>query len=366
MKKLLLLALLIVSNTALFSQITITDADMPSAGDTFRISNGLITPAIDPVPSGSNYTWDFSTLEWISQDVDSFVTVGSTSAVYSLVFANVPFNPYRSNMAARGPQLPAIPQVSLTDVFYFYYNTAASYQQSGYGAAINGFNTPIPFNNKDRIYDFPVDFGNMDSSDSDFQISIPGLGFYGHEQHRVNNTDGWGTLITPYGSFNTLRIKSDITANDSIYLDTLGIGFALPVQLTTEYKWLGQQEEVPLLQINTATNAGMEIITSIRYRDSLRTLTSLQEPIVVNEISSVYPNPSTGTVVIDLQSLTSGEAEISLQDISGRQVMSVWTGVVYRGLNKIVLSIDGISSGNYILEAVTPANISHSRLSITK
>jgi hypothetical protein len=293
MKKLAVLILTLLPVLPVCAQITITDADMPSVGDTFRVSDGLITPAIDPIPTGASFLWDFSALQWITQDVDSFVSVSSTGPIYSVVFIDISFNPYRANMAARGPELPSVPQVSISDVNYFYYKTASSYKLSGYGALINGISAPIPFDNKDRIYSFPLNFGNTDSSDSDFQLSLPGLGYYSHDQHRVNEVDGWGTLITPYGTFNTLRIKSVITSNDSIYLDTLGTGFAFSLPQTIEYKWLGEQEGVPLLQINTTLTLGTEVVSSIRYRDSLRVLpTGIPAFTTTSAIDiAVYPNP---------------------------------------------------------------------------
>lgn len=327
MKTIITSLLIILSFLQGIAQITITDSDMPSVNDTFRVSNGLITPAIDPVPTGSAFTWDFSSLQWISQDVDSFISVSSTGPVYSIVFVNIQFNPYRANLAARGPDLPAVPQITLTDVNYFYYNSAGGYDLSGYGALINGLPVPVPFDNKDRIYDFPINFGNMDSSDSDFQISLPGLGFYGHDQHRVNEVDGWGTLITPYGTYPTLRIKSTITSNDSLYLDSLGTGFGFSLPQTIEYKWLGNNQGIPLLQINTTlTPFGTEIISSVRYRDSLRVLTGTPENQAMLFQLSVYPNPVAGELFIDIDSDTPETVNLVLYNSMGQEIKELFSG----------------------------------------
>ncbi len=336
------------------AQITITDSDMPSVNDTFRVSNGLITPAIDPVPTGSAFTWDFSSLQWISQDVDSFISVSSTGPVYSIVFVNIPFNPYRANLAARGPDLPSVPQITLTDVNYFYYNSGGGYDLSGYGALINGLPVPIPFNNKDRIYDFPMNFGNMDSSDSDFQISLPGLGFYGHDQHRVNEVDGWGTLITPYGTFNTLRVKSTITSNDSLYLDSLGTGFGFALPQTTEYKWLGNNQGIPLLQINTTmTPFGIEIISSIRYRDSLRVLTGVPELQTSEFKFDIYPNPVATNIYIDLISDKAEDVNLVLFNAMGQQVKELFSGVKNAGHQQMIFNTSEMldADGIYFIQA---------------
>ncbi len=336
------------------AQITITDADMPSVNDTFRVSNGLITPAIDPVPTGSAFTWDFSSLQWTSQDVDSFISVSSTGPVYSIVFVNIPFNPYRANLAARGPDLPSVPQITLSDVNYFYYNSTGSYELSGYGALINGLPVPVPFDNKDRIYDFPMNFGNMDSSDSDFQISLPGLGFYGHDQHRVNEVDGWGTLITPYGTFPALRIKSTITSNDSLYLDTLGTGFGFSLPQTIEYKWLGNNQGIPLLQINTTlTPLGTEIVSSIRYRDSLRVLTGISENHNMEFGLSLYPNPVAGELFMNIDLAQRENVSIVLYNNIGQKVKELYSGIKNSGLHHFEFNTAGLlhADGIYFIRA---------------
>ncbi len=352
-----------------FAQITITNSDMPAVGDTFRVSNGLIAPAIDPVPTGAQFTWDFSNLQMVTQDIDTFLSVASTGTIYSLVFSNLPFNPYRANLAAKGPSLPAIPQVTISDVVYFYYNSSSAYEVSGYGANINGISVPITFNSKDRVYNFPANFGNTDSSDSDFQLAIPGLGYYGHDQHRVNEVDGWGTLITPFGSFNTLRVKSMISSNDSLYLDSVGTGFAFSLPPTTEYKWLGAQSGIPLLQITTTNTLGTEIVTAIRYRDSVRTTTGIPEINAVAEgVFELFPNPSNGQLTLHTNSAKQQSGTIQLYSTEGKLVQTLWKGTFNAGENLVQLDVrsSSVANGIYLLNIVTENGNQNKSLMINK
>jgi Secretion system C-terminal sorting domain len=369
MKNIVSLTGLLFTTTLCWAQITIDNNDMPSVGDTFRVSNGLISPTIDPVPTGAAFTWDFSMLQPVSQDVDTFIDVASTGTFYSVVFSNLPFNPYRANLAAQGPTFPTVPQISVSDVYYFYYNSSSSYSQSGYGASLNGFPTPIPFNARDRVYAFPLNFGNLDSSDSDFNISIPGLGSYTHDQHRVNETDGWGTLITPFGSFNTLRVRSEITSRDSLYLDTLGIGFGFQNPLSIEYKWLADQGGIPILQINTSVSFGTEIITSIRYRDSVRTLTGLNEVIEVATIGlNIFPNPASDQIGVDLYAASDDEIVLQLVSLQGQHLGKLFEGKVKAGVNRMLFDISkmDLSAGVYLLEATGKSGSGSTRLLIDK
>ncbi len=299
------------------AQITITNADLPSSGDQIQFSQAAITTPVDLTLTGTSYLWDFSMLQHTSQDVDTFLSVLSTPLVYALVFG------FNSNQAMRGIDLSAVPQVPISDVYGFYNKSSNNYKQTGYGASITGITTPISFNNDDIIYDLPITYGNMDSSDSDYSIIIPGLATAIGSQHRVNVVDGWGDITTPYGTFNALRIVSTLTGEDSIYLDTLGFGFSSPRQLTREYKWLATGQDIPILQINTTEVLGIETVTLIKYRDSLRVPVALQEIRVEDLQLSLSPNPSNGNeVYLNSVSTKSTELNCAIFSLDGRLVHS--------------------------------------------
>lgn len=372
MKKVLLIITLVLIANYGNAQITIGSSAIPAANDTFRFSNAQITPAIDPVPTGANYTWDFSFLQPVSQDIDTFRTVSSTGGTYALYFADLAFNSNRANQAKKGnlgvPNVPIGGGVTVSDVVAFYYKSSTLYQQTGYGATINGIGVPIGFNAKDVIYRFPMNFGDTDTSPSDFNINIPNLGYYGHDQVRVSEVDGWGTLITPYGTFNTLRIKSSITGNDTLFLDTLGFGFNFPSPATIEYKWLGTTKNIPLLQITMTGGSfgGAPQISSVTYRDSVRTLTAISE--VENPIGnmSVFPNPANDWVTISLNSSVDGVATIKLVAPDGRIVDDLWKEELYSGNNMMNLNLANhqLASGLYLLELQCAGKVTRSRIVI--
>lgn len=333
------------------AQITIDNNDLPTAGDKKRVSIAQIVPGINFTATGANHLWDFSSLQWISQDVDTFLTIAQTGITYQVVFANIPLNPNRANLATKTTlQAPPIGGISISDVVAFFYNSTASYKQVGYGAGINGFPTPIPFNNHDIIYNFPLNFNDQDSSNSDFSLSIPGLGYYGYTQKRVNICDGWGTLITPFGQFDVLRVKSTINGRDTLHIDTLGFGFGFNRPVVREYKWLGKNHDIPLLQINTIVGfGGTETINLIRYQDSLRTLSVNEIPLMTNV--SVNPNPATEIVSIDVTLIRQDEVSIQLFSLDGKKVADVYKGTLLPGRNSLILytKLYNLSSGYYQL-----------------
>jgi hypothetical protein len=72
MKKLITLLTLNMATICAFAQITITNVDMPNVSETFRLSTTLDMQGLDPVLTGANYSWGFSTLVPDSQRVDTF------------------------------------------------------------------------------------------------------------------------------------------------------------------------------------------------------------------------------------------------------------------------------------------------------
>ncbi|MBL7922989.1 MAG: T9SS type A sorting domain-containing protein [Bacteroidia bacterium] len=314
MKKLFTLLCGLIANLS-WAQITITNTDLASANDTVRFSEASALTPVDLSLTGANYTWDFSGLQSVSQDVDSFLSVSSTPLVYFLFFG------FSSNLASRGVDLSSFPGVPISDVYSFFNKSSNNYKQTGYGASINGITTPIAFNNDDIVYDFPVNFGNVDSSDSDYSISLPGLATAIGSQHRVNVVDGWGSITTPYGTFNALRIVSTLTGEDSVYLDTLGFGFSSPRPLTREYKWLADAQDIPVLQINTIETLGIETVSLIKYRDSLRTPVGLPANYLSHTPMTLAPNPSKGSDVLAVINLKNAASlEVSIYSAEGRLV----------------------------------------------
>jgi len=326
MKKIAIAFFLLLSSSQLFSQITIGTGDFAVGGDTLRLSIANIVPSSTALTTnGANALWDYSALVPTSQDIDTFLAVTSTGITYSVYFANFPFNTNRANIAERGPDLSAAGgNVPITDVYNFYYNSSSNYKQVGFGANISGVSTPVPYGNKDIVYTFPCNYGNVDSSDSDYSITIPNQGHADGQQHRVNHVDGWGTLITPLGTFNTLRVVSELTGSDSVFISSFGFGFSFPRTKTREYKWLTTNGKIPVLQINVNVNGQTETVTSVRYKDIYRDLSVGLSDNTKELTAKIFPNPSTGDkVFMQLENLNNGLCEIAVYSVSGTLITTL-------------------------------------------
>ncbi|HEY9113786.1 MAG TPA: T9SS type A sorting domain-containing protein [Bacteroidales bacterium] len=336
----LLLTIFCLAQNVLLAQITITQSDMPSQGDTIRTSTGLNLDFADVSETGENFTWDFSQLVSINQTVDTFVGPLQTPVFYW------PFFLLSSNLASPIVGDLPIPDLPVTDVFAFYNNSSSNYQDVGFAATLAGIPLPFKYNSPDILYKFPMNYGNIDSSESGYAFGIPDLGYILVERKRVNTVDGWGTLTTPYGTFEVLRQKSEVTEYDSIYIDSLNFG--VPVTRNyVEYKWLGKGMKIPILQVNDDL-AGLVAV----YIDSLP-----GEPVRISENHEiadllVFPNPVSSRLFVQFKLDEAENIQLSLLSISGNKIFSIPEKFHPAGKVNLTLNLleKNLESGNYLLE----------------
>ncbi len=347
MKYKLLLPAIALSVQYSSAQITLNSSDFPHANDMYLMSDATAFPGMDATLTGANYTWDYSLLSTTrtGQHTDTLFPVTNMNIIYQAVFGDFSFLPNRSNQATHGADFSLGAQITITNVYNFFYNNSNDYHQSGFGAGINGIPAPNAYSPHDVVYKFPVQFGNVDSSASGYSVSLPNILYYGVNKNRVNEVDGWGSLTTPFGIFNVLRLKSTIVEHDSIFLDTLGFGYGFNVPVQTEYKWLGQGQGEPLLQINSAGG----FVSSIVYRDSLNT-TGISQVAANNFTFSIFPNPALDKIFLKYSLIKEGDVNFSVTDISGNVITSSEKKNETAGDHLLVLDLPSTASaGNYFV-----------------
>lgn len=329
---------LALSGLAAFPQITITQADMPSAGDTVRFRT--TTTTANAATTGAGHTWDFSSLVAGAAVADTTVSVGSTPLAYQLFFNNSLLYPeHKANFAMRGPSI-GMQGVSLTNLFDYYKNNSAGYRNVGFGANLNGLPTSTQRNPVDWIYRFPMNYGNTDSSFSHFQVSVPTLGFYGQDQMRRNEVDGWGTLILPTDTFEVLRVKSRLARTDTIYINQLSMGFAVPEPETIEYKWIAQGMKEPVLQINTSGGVN----TLVRFYYHPVDISTGVAATTAREGLRTWPNPAASLLHVE----GAGTSALLMLGADGRVVRTLPASAP--GAARSV-DVGGLAPGTYVLRA---------------
>jgi len=282
-------------------------------------------------------TWNFSSLNRMSQQVNSYVSMQTIPPLYWFTF--IPG--IVSNLASPANNLPSFPGIPVSNFFTFYMKSASSFSDIGFAFQLSGIPISLKYDSPDVYYEFPCTMGNTWSSNSFTDISIPGLAYFSSSRTRTSHVDAWGNLTTPFGTFQTIRIKSEVVERDSIYLDTLSGGLPYTRNIT-EYKWLGQGQGIPLLQINEEG-----LVKTAIYRDNVNQ-TGIND--IWKEAINVFPNPSNGVFTIN-----NGEIQLPAH----MQILNPEGGTVFEkellasNGNTISLNLSFLSSGIYILNMIS-------------
>lgn len=289
-----LLCLLGLAFTQLHAQPVFNRADMPVAGDTARVMNASAPTSVTARlnVAGAQKRWDFSDLQPTQSELVHFR--GATETPY---FFFILANAFGTKVA---DSINLI-LLSLQNVYDFYNTTNARYAAVGRGVTVQGFPLPAQYTDADEVYFFPLQFGRRDTSTFAYGLNIPGTGGYNSRGGRLTEVDAWGELVTPFGTYQTLRVKSTLRIIDSISFN--GFNLALPVRTEVEYKWLAKGEKVPVLQIRGNSLFGLFTPTTVQYRYDLpRIVPPVTVPINPGEVV-LYPNPAHDLIYIGINSL---------------------------------------------------------------
>lgn len=338
------------------AQITITSSDMPLVNDTVRWSTTVDQWSIDPTETGANYTWDYSFLTALGQELDTFFSVMITPLPYQYFFNNQILYPaHKASFATRGQDFDLFGTITMTKVFDYFKVDAGQYSNVGFGANINGLPASVRNIPVDTIYKFPLNYQDNYTSHGEWVMSIPNTFTYGQSKVRNVNVEGWGTLITPLGTFQALKVKMDIDIIDTLSVDSLGVNFSFPRPTSTEYHWLANGYRAPLLSITTSFG----IITGIQYQDSVRSVLGVDESEMVN--FDVYPNPSSDYFFVTTQGNKLAN-KLELYDLNGKLISSQSGNSTF--IN--ILSVSELPNGIYTLIISGDQFVSRKKICISR
>lgn len=291
---------------AAHAQIVIDGDDMPQVNDTVRVSDSFLDSMAraNYTLSGEDVFWDFQQLTPVRQTVRKYERAINTP--YGVFFLGL------NRYGVKQFDSLGVAQFQFRNVYQYFRSNSRDFRVEGLGLNFQGVPLPAYFSDEDELYQFPLAYGDRDSSTFSFSLSLPGVGGYESVGYRINNVDGYGTILTPYGRFECLRLVSEVVANDSI--TAAGVSLGLP-SVRRSYQWLTKGEKVPLLEINGNVVNGTFFPTRVRYRDRFRTI----DEIDINE--ALRPQADFTT---DLRNLTLSDT-IQLTSTSTEASLHEWT-----------------------------------------
>jgi len=341
----LLLLCLVLTPAFSWSQITLSTTDFANGGDTVRMSFAT-DPAIDFSSTGANYTWDFSGLIAEEQILREFNDLSQSSTLVNFLFGSFAPIAYQATYITESEALPldqigGFLPVNISEVNMLTKNNADSITSVGFSVVVEGTEVPFKSDTIETRYKFPVNFGDVYSSRgySNMDLNPISNSIWRQHRQRDSNVDGWGSITTPFGTFDALRIRHNIQESDSLFFEVLGTGtwIPLPIPNSTIYEWWAAGELEPVLRITTNDILGTETVTAIEYRDVFDpALVSLDE----NELSliQVYPNPVVETLIVE----KADQTEYTIVNASGQVVLA---GTVVG--DQFKLSVEDLPVGGY-------------------
>lgn len=370
-----LFMLICLLSTSLLGQaqtpITLTRADFPcpsllSCGlpDSVLYTNIPVgSNTINTTPTGAASSWMMNPLKNGSIAYQPFFPMSATPLIFQLAFLSCDYvQPLLGN---------AVGALPVTDA-YEYYNYAGTgssrLEIKGFGAyvTIPGQTTAIPlpaiYSSPDIVYQFPIAFGNSDSSVSGYSVTIPLGGTIGditfkRNQKRVNSVDGWGSITTPAGTFDVLRVKSSINRVDSLITGIFPLGFpSKPV----EYKWLGTGKRIPVFEVNGNLTGTNFTPTSIRHWGQGAPAgifdAGLQHSI------AIAPNPAFELSTLNYDLATESDVAIYLTDLSGATLAQFHFAKQAAGHHAETLPLHGLAPGTYLVKCLAGKEMISARL----
>ncbi len=325
-----------------YAQITVTNLNMPAIGDTIRYSIAVLSSVGDYTSTGTNFVWQFDTLRVIGQGRRDFTNntpypMFNVLGKYGEKIADTVFS----------QNIPGFGSLSMTDFYQFYRNMPTVFDVEGAGLMLNSVPVPSFYSDKDELYLFPLQYGNYDSTTFKFSTptttAIPIV--YKKSGYRITKVDGWGTITTPYGTFNCLRIVTTQYSRDTIIFNStfgnLPIGFN---NFQRSYQWLTNSEKIPVLEVSgTVGGTGNFTPNLVRFRDNYRVV-GIQENQERSKSINVFPNPSDG--MFKIENIFYSMITISIYSISGQNVLNINEGQNFS--DYIEVDASHLPNGKYI------------------
>ena len=304
---------LLLSVQLLNAQIVLNINDLPKTGD------APISVMVDSIQSintlpgekGENVFWDFSDLSGKESEAQKWVSASTATNYSKFPLAVLAINKACAKVHSH---------VTHTDIetckndFYIKNEDGLFYNGSDVQGILK-YSIPRP------IFTI-LKYG--DSIKNESRLIYYSTGYTQKVLHVTgySKADAWGTIKTPAGTVNTIRIFTSETVYDSIYIDGSAI-----LKSKTEgnyyYNWYTSELGFPVLQISKGILSQDSNYQTVEYAAKLTSVTTGIEELPENQkFVIVYPNPFNDKATLKINPDFNGEEyTLLIFDIYGRIIL---------------------------------------------
>ncbi|MDQ3072247.1 MAG: T9SS type A sorting domain-containing protein [Bacteroidota bacterium] len=319
------------------SPVIINRADVAIPGSIYLVQYIQSTPELDLSPEGADCIWNFSELPEGMAVNESYLAMRDVNPGFAYSMQAQKPNIV---METGSGMLDTLLGGSLGNAYFFYQSGVKYFGQVGLGTVLQDQAIAFPYSSPDVLYSFPLSYGKNDSSFSSFEIGFPGLFYFKREQQRVNKVDAWGKLTTPYGTWDVIRLRSELKSRDTIATSD-STGMRMEPMTTIEYHWLAKGIGIPVMVVTGTITDDTFVpeLVKLYEKNQNPVSTSINAEEQAGTIS-IYPNPAYSDISIVSPEI--GNAILS--DILGKEVLFK---ELIKGVN--VIDISHLTPGIYIL-----------------
>jgi hypothetical protein len=205
-----------------------------------------------------------------------------------------------------------------------------------------------PFSNNLQLQVFPRQFGNYFNDTYSFQAEADGAAFsvyrirLTHSGHVYDTTDAYGTLITPYGTYDALRVKVTDYTTDVIEVKLASFlpwtPFTTVQDTSISYTWHAKQEKLAIAEFSYDSIGNPKQLVFSTVPPPIAT------DVVSNESSSstyLYPSPATDRVCLGGNATLNGQM-VEITGVDGK--------VIYREpMTENCIDVSELVPGMYLM-----------------
>lgn len=359
MKFILTASLIIFTTIFSFAQITLIADDFMTAGDTVGFFNTNVND-IDYHSRGPNLTWDFSELAPINYDVVEAKKISSGGTVISLQFGHYApprfnsdyFHPYEAlpleQILGVVNNIPMAPDIPIEGMNRMVKIEEDQITYPGYSIQMGNNQIGIRSDTIEVGFTFPLNYGDIRTSRSRTHFTFSPF-FDDAEiiqyRQRLSKVDSYGTLITPYGEFEVVRVYHKIEERDSVRIDLGFFNQWIPInRIIHEYEWWSNKMKRPIFQVEVDELFGNLIVRSASYLDN----DYVSVPSYNTIDAKVYPNPATEFIHLIADEIIES---VFLYNSIGELVFTDAYNT-----NDLKIDVSGLSTGIYTLHANSKNN----------
>ncbi|MEM8598826.1 MAG: T9SS type A sorting domain-containing protein [Bacteroidota bacterium] len=329
-----LLAAFVAGALPLRAQITLPSSlETDRLGRTVTVATRLVQTDVSSLADldGANQTWDLSGLPFGPEAT----TVDLDYLPFSSDLPAAGADPINTSDYVVRSEFRVADQVTTTFSYRALSNDSLSTTGSPSVGDANLDGTPdtTVVRNTPPLLDavYPIAFGGAWTDSTTQRTQIPGLPMETESAVKTEvAVDGWGTLVTPDGSFSCLRLSRTTTVS---FFDT---------DFVTETVELVTADGVSAVLDVTNGSASYSVATLGTTAEAPPTTTTLH-------LDAAYPNPFVASTRLSAVLPRAADASLAVYDVLGRRVAVLADGPLTAGTHSFVWAPDAaLASGLYV------------------